>query len=83
MIEFPSFILFFSSVLYSIITHFHYLIFNFGSFLPKDARVNLVDLLVMSFQTSIGTYLQTLASIQPRTGLMKFTKNYPNVRENR
>ena len=27
----------------------NYLIFNFGSFLPKDARVNLVDL-VKSFQ---------------------------------
>ena len=34
--------------------------------------VNLVDL-IKSFQTSI--YLQTLASIQPRTGLSKFAKN--------
>ena len=25
-------------------THFHYLIFNFGSFLPKDACVNRVDI---------------------------------------
>ena len=33
--------------------------------------VHLVDL-VKSFQTSI--YLQILASIQPRTGLSKFTK---------
>ena len=33
-------------------THVHYLIFNFGSSLPKDARVNSVDL-VKSFQTSI------------------------------
>ena len=30
---------------------FHYPIFNFGSFLPKDAYVNLVDL-VKSFPTS-------------------------------
>ena len=35
-------------------------------------RVNLVDL-VKSFQTSI--YLQTLASIQPRTSLSKFANN--------
>ena len=53
-------------------THFHYLIFNFGSFLPKDARVNLVDL-VKSFQTSIS--LQKSASIQPRTSPLKFGKN--------
>ena len=41
----------------------------FGSFLPKDARVNLVDL-VKNFQTS--TYLQNLASIQKRTSPVKF-----------
>ena len=35
-----------------------------GSFLPKDACVNLVDL-VESFQTSI--YLQNVPSTQPRT----------------
>ena len=38
--------------------------------------VNLVDL-VESFLPSI--YLQKSASIQPRTGLSKFAKNYPNV----
>ena len=42
-----------------------------GSFLPKDACVNLVDL-VKSFQTSI--YLQTLALIQLRTSLVNFAK---------
>ena len=40
-------------------------------------RVNLVDL-VKSFQTSI--YSQNSASIQPRTSLSKFAKNYPKVR---
>ena len=40
--------------------------------------VNLVDL-VKSFQTSI--YLQKSASIQPRTGLSKFAKNWPKVRK--
>ena len=41
-------------------------------------RVNLVDL-VKSFPTSI--YLQTSASIQPRTGLSKFAKKQPKVRK--
>ena len=45
------FLHFSSLLLYYIYTHFHYLIFIFGSFLPKDARVNLVDL-VKSCQTS-------------------------------
>ena len=40
--------------------------------------VNLVALF-KSFQTN--TYLQNLASIQPRTGLSKFAKNYPTFRE--
>ena len=39
---------------------------------------NLVDL-VKSFQKSI--FLQKSASIQPRTGLSKFAKNYPKVRK--
>ena len=37
----PSFFRFFCII---VNTHFHYLIFNFGSFLPKDAYVKLVDL---------------------------------------
>ena len=41
-----------SSVLYLIHIFINYLIFNFGSFLPKDAYVNLIDLLE-SFRTSI------------------------------
>ena len=40
-------------------------------------RVNLVDL-VKSVQKSI--YLQNSASVQPRTSLSKFAKNYPKVR---
>ena len=49
-----SFIAFASSVVYLIHhnTLFQYLIFDFGSFLPKDADVNLVDL-VKNFQTSV------------------------------
>ena len=39
--------------------------------------VHLVDL-VMSFQTNI--YLQTLASIQPRTRVSEFANNQPKVR---
>ena len=40
-------------------------------------RVNLVDI-AKSFPTSI--YLRNSASIQPRTSLSKFAKNYPKVR---
>ena len=46
------FLHFISLLLYYIYTHFHYPIFNFDSFLPKYACVNLVDL-VKRFQTSI------------------------------
>ena len=42
-------------------------------------RVNFVGL-VKSFQTNIYMHLQNSASIQPRTSLSKFTKNYPKVR---
>ena len=59
-------------------THVQYIIFNVGSFLPKDAYVNLVDL-AKSFPTSI--YLQKSASTQPRTSLSKFAKTSPNVRK--
>ena len=41
-------------------------------------RGNLVDL-VKSFPTSID--LQNSASIQPRTSLSKFAKNWPKVRK--
>ena len=45
----------------------------FSDWNPKvQKRVNLVYL-VTSFQTS--SYLQNLASIQPRTGFSKFAKN--------
>ena len=51
--------------------------------------LNIVDL-VESFLTSIyylvtiffsTIYLQKSASVQPRTGLSKFAKNYPKVRK--
>ena len=44
--------LFMVSRLYSKGANVHDLIFNFGSFLPKDARVHIVDL-VKRFRTSI------------------------------
>ena len=43
LIFLPSFLFRFFCIVFN--THFHYLIFNFGSFLPKDAHVNIVDLL--------------------------------------
>ena len=50
-------------------------------FSKRRINVNLVDL-VKSFQAiQTSIYLQNLASIQPRTGLSKFAKNQPKVKE--
>ena len=53
------------------LVHVHYLIFNFGSFLPKDAYVILIDL-VKSLPTTI--WIRHLASIQPRTSIQSSIK---------
>ena len=46
-------------------------------------RVHLIDLRFSSraFKLAFTIYLQTSASIQPRTGLSKFAKNEPQVRK--
>ena len=53
----------------------NYRIFSFGSFLPEDVYVNLMDL-VKSCPTTVATsiLLQKMASIEPESGLLKFAK---------